>query len=93
MLLTSALFKVKFCTFNNASSGFLSNYFLVCYFLCNFDLILFKKIFVLNDFFHFQKREFRVQFFYEEILVGSLLGDGGGDLCGSVCRRSETVYA
>ena len=30
---------------------------------------------------------------YEEILVGSLLGDGGGDLCGGVCRRSETVYA
>ena len=39
---------VSFCIFNNVSLGFLSNYFfLVCYFLCNFDLIIFKNIFVL----------------------------------------------
>lgn len=39
---------VFFCIFNNVSLGFLSNYFfLVCYFLCNFDLIIFKNIFVL----------------------------------------------
>ena len=39
---------VFFCIFNNVLLGFLCNYFfLVCYFLCNFDLIIFKKIFVL----------------------------------------------